>query len=101
MVDGRKILSKPEGPEDLQNRSQPRQGPDVGISLAAPGQPMSDASERLAKKGASRLGGVQAVGPAAERGGIGHAVWVFERGRRLFPGAVLPQAPPQRLTASQ
>jgi hypothetical protein len=62
---------------------------------------MSEAGEGLAKKGASRLGGVQAVGPAAERGGIGHVIWVFERGRRLFPGAVLPKAPPQCLTASQ
>jgi len=47
------------------------------------------------------LGGVQIPGPAAERGGIGDAIWVFERGRRLFPGAVLLKAPPQCLTASQ
>ncbi len=101
VVGGRKILSEPEGPENLQNRSQPRRGQSFVVRLMAPRQPMSDAGERLAKKGASRLGGVQAVGPAAERGGIGHAIGVFERGRRPFPGAVLPKAPPQCLTASQ
>ena len=41
------------------------------------------------------------MGPAAKRGGIGHAVRVFERRRRLFPGAVLLETPPQGLTASQ
>jgi len=96
-----RILSEPEGPEDLQNRSQPRQGPGLGISLAAPRQPRSEAGERSAKKGASRLGRVQAARPAAERAGVGHAIWVFERGHRLFPGAVLHEASPQRLTSSQ
>ncbi len=41
------------------------------------------------------------MGPAAERGGIGHAIRILERGRRLFPGAMLHKAPPQGLTASQ
>jgi len=41
------------------------------------------------------------VGPAAERGGIGQAIRVFERRRRLFPGAVLDKAPLQGLTTSQ
>jgi hypothetical protein len=36
-----------------------------------------------------------------ECGGIGHAIGVFERGRRLFPGAVLLKTPPQRLAARQ
>ena len=101
MVGGRKIISEAEGPEDLQNRSQLRQGPGVGINLAAPRQPRSEAGERSAKKGASRLGGVQAARPAAERAGIGQVIWVFERGHRLFPGAVLHEASPQRLTSSQ
>jgi hypothetical protein len=62
---------------------------------------MSDAGEGLAQKGSRWLRGVQAVGPAAERGGIGHAVRVFERRRRLFPGAVLHCTPPPCLTTCQ
>ncbi len=62
---------------------------------------MSDAEERLAEKGKSRLGAVQSVNPAAKRGSIGHAVRVFERRRGLLPGTMLHQAPPQCLTARQ
>jgi hypothetical protein len=62
---------------------------------------MSDAGERLAQKGTGGFGGIQAARPAAEGGGIGDTIGVFERGRRLFPGAVLDQAPSQGLTASQ
>ena len=64
-------------------------------------QPMSDAGERLAQKGKRRLRAVQAVGPAAERGRIGHPIGIFERRHCLFPGAVLHKAPPQCLTTSQ
>lgn len=41
------------------------------------------------------------MGPAAKRGRIGHAVWVLERRRGLFPGTMLHKAPPQCLTARQ
>ena len=41
------------------------------------------------------------MSPAAECGGIGHAIRIFERRRRLFPGGVLLKAPPQCLTARQ
>ena len=99
MVGEGKILSETEGPEDLQNRSQPRQS--FRIRLIAGRQPMSDAGECLAQEGTSRLRRVQAPRPAAEGGGIGDAIRVFERGRRVFPGVVLLQAPPQGLTTSQ
>ena len=62
---------------------------------------MSDACECLAEKGKSWLGAVQSVGPATERGGIGHPIRIFERRRRLFPGAVFHKAPSQCLTARQ
>ena len=62
---------------------------------------MSDAGERLAEKGKGRLGAVQSVGPAAERGRIGHAIRVFERRHRLLPRTMLHKAPPQSLTARQ
>jgi hypothetical protein len=41
------------------------------------------------------------MGPATERGGIGHPIRVFERGTRLFPGAVFHNTPPPCLTTSQ
>ena len=64
-------------------------------------QPVSDAGERLAEKGKSRLGAVQSVGPAAKRGGIGHPIRIFEGRRGLFPGTMLRKAPSQCLTARQ
>ncbi len=69
------------------------------ISRSARRPPVSDAGERLAEKGKSRLGAVQSVGPAAKRGRIGHAVRVFECRRGLFPGTMLHKAPLQGLTA--
>lgn len=98
---GGEIFSETQGPENMQNRSQPRQRLSLVIGRINRCQPGSDAGERLTEKGKSRLGTVQGARPAAERGGIGHAVRVFERRRCFFPGAVLQKAPPQRLTASQ
>jgi hypothetical protein len=85
----------------LQNRSQPRQWLSLVIGRITSRQPINQASERLTEKGKSRLGAVQSVGPATERGGIGPAVRVFERRSRFFPGAVLHKAPPQCLTTRQ
>jgi len=99
MVGERKIPSAPEGPEDLQNRSQPRKR--WVILLAVAGQPTSGASECLAQEGTSRLRRVQAVGPATEGRGIGQAIRVFERGCCLFPGAVLNKTTLQGLTTRQ
>lgn len=96
MVGEREMISETEGPEDLQNRSQPRQRFLVRLIVAC--QPLSGAGECLTQEGAGRLRRVQAIGPAAEGGGIGHAMRVFERGCRLFPGAVLLKAPSQSLT---
>jgi len=62
---------------------------------------MRDPGERLAQKGSCRLRGVQAARPAAERGGIGQAIRVFEPRRCFFPGVVLHKAPLQCLAASQ
>ena len=96
-----KIFSEPQGPENLQNRSQPGQRSNLVNGGIATRQPVSHAGERLVEKGKCRLGAVQAVGPAAERGRIGHTVRVFERRWCLFPGAVLDEAPPQCLAACQ
>jgi hypothetical protein len=98
---GGEIFSEPQGPENLQNRSQPGQRPSLVIGGIATRQPVSHAGERLVEKGKCRLGAVQAVGPAAKCRRIGHAIRICERRRCLFPGAVLHQAPPQCLTARQ
>ena len=98
---GGEIFSATQGPENLQNRSQPRQRPSFVIGLIAASQPVSHTSERLAEKRKGRLGVVQPVGPAAECGGIGHAISIFERRCRLFPGGMLLKAPPQCLTTRQ
>jgi hypothetical protein len=62
---------------------------------------MSEVGEDAAQEGSCQLGDVQAVGPAAERGRVGDAIRVFERGRGRFPGAVLLKTTPQGLRASQ
>jgi len=62
---------------------------------------MSQAGERLVPKGSRRLGAVQAARPAAEGGGIGHPIGVFQPRRRLFPRAVLHKVPAERLRAGQ
>jgi hypothetical protein len=62
---------------------------------------MSDTSQGAAQEGSRHLGGVQAASPAAEGGGIGYAIRVFKRRYCFFPGAVLLEAPPQGLIASQ
>jgi len=100
-VGGRKKLSETQGPEDLQNRSQPRPQPSRGIGLIATRQPVNHADERLAQKCSCRLRVVQAARPAAESGGIGQPIGIFESGRRIFPGAVIHKVSPERLTASQ
>ena len=98
---GEEIFSEPQGPENRQNRSQPRQRPSSRIGQMTRHQAMSHVGERLAEKRKSRLGVVLSAGPAAKRGSIGQAVGIFERRRRLLPGTMLHQAPPQCLTARQ
>ena len=62
---------------------------------------MGQAGERLAAKGSSRLGAVEAARPAAQGGRIGHSIGVLQRGRRLLPRTVLHKASLERLAASQ
>ena len=100
MVGGRNF-SEPQGPKNLQGRSQPRPRLSLRIGRIIARQPLSHAGERLVEKGKSRLGAVQSVGPAAKCGWIGHAVRVFERRCGLFPGAVLYKALLQCLRARQ
>ena len=101
MVGATENFSATQGPENLQNRNQPRQRPGRGIGRIPTRYPVSNAGERLADKRKSWLRTIQTTRPTAERGRIGRSVRVFERGRRLLPGAELHKAPPQCLTTSQ
>src|SRR5258708_18883159 len=65
---GGEIFSEPQGPENLQNRSQPGQRPSLVIGGIATRQPVSHAGERLVEKGKGRLGAVPARGPPAKDG---------------------------------
>jgi hypothetical protein len=98
---GEEIFSEPQGPENRENRIQPRQRPSSRIGRVTRHQPTSNVGERLAEKRKSRLGVVQSAGPATKRRSIGHAVGIFERRRRLLPGTMLHKTPPQCLTARQ
>ncbi len=98
---GEEIFSEPQGPENRENRIQPRQRPSSRIGRVTRHQPMCNVGERLAEKRKSGLGVVQSAGPATKRGSIGHAIGIFERRRRLLPGTMLLKAPPQCLTTRQ
>ena len=100
MVGGRNLL-KDAGAREFAEPESAKTTAQLGDRLITTRQPVSHVGERLAEKGKSRLREVQAVGPAAKGGRIGHAIRIFERRRGLFPGAVLHKAPPQCLTARQ
>ena len=97
MVGARTNLLETQGPENLQNWSQPRQR--SRFRVIARCQLMSDAGKCLVQEG-SRRGRVQAASPAAERGRIGQAIGIFERRGRLFPGAMVHKVSPQGPSAS-
>jgi hypothetical protein len=99
MVGG--TCSATQGPENLQNRSHPRQRPSLMIGRIIWRQPVSDANERLVEKRRTRLGVIQSLGPTAECGGIGHTVGVSKRRSRFFPRTMLHKAVLQCLTARQ
>lgn len=90
---GEGIFSETQGPEDWQNRGYPGQGPGFVIGLISARQPVRHAGEGLAEKRKRRLGTVQAARPATDRGGIGHAIRVFELRPCLFPTTVLHKTP--------
>jgi hypothetical protein len=87
---GARGLAEPESA-----KTELRDWPDRGASA-------NERRERVFGAGRNEpVARVRAVGPAAEGGGIGDTIRVFERRRRLFPGAVLLKAPPQCLATSQ
>src|SRR5215471_19101381 len=63
-------------------------------------EPLAHRLDRAPQKGKRRPRGIQTAKPAAERGGIGHAMGIFDRGRRCFQRTAFHEATPQRLAAS-
>src|SRR5215472_15507639 len=53
----------------------------------------------LAQERKRRTGRIQTPEPSAHGGGIGHAIGIFDRRRRSFPGTAFQEVTPQRLTA--
>ncbi|HLJ78126.1 MAG TPA: hypothetical protein VKT75_11970, partial [Acidobacteriaceae bacterium] len=65
------------------------------------GEPRAYSPDRLAQERKRRLRRIQASAPPAQRGGIGHAIGVFDGGRRGFPGTAFQKAAPKRLAAGK
>ena len=65
--------------------------------LLAASQPLRHGLEHGTQKGKAGSGRIQVVEPAAQSGGVGDAIGIFERRRGIFPRAPLHKAPPQRL----
>ena len=63
-------------------------------------EPMAHRMDGAPQKGKRGLRGIQTAKPAAERGGIGHALGIFDHRRRCFQRTAFQEATPQRLAAS-
>ena len=89
------------GPEDLEAGIDgwPRQAQRTEGGLLAAGHPLRHSLKHGVQKGEGGPRRIQAVKPAAQGGGIGNVMRIFERGRGVLPRAVLHKAPPQRRAA--
>ena len=90
---GRPFFLNPQGPEPGEKREYgvPAQGQRIMHEDVCPTEPRAYGQHRLAQKGKWRLRRIQAVEPSAQRGGIGHAIGVFDGGRRGFPGTAFQE----------
>jgi hypothetical protein len=62
-------------------------------------EPRAYGKHRLAQTRKGRLRRVQSTEPSAQRGGIGYAIRIFDRGRRGFPTTALYEIAALRLAA--
>jgi hypothetical protein len=100
MVGSKNLLDsqRPKTSEQREN-SRPGQLPiAVAENLSAP-DPWIERLDYASQKREGRLRGIQNSKPAAEGGGIRHAMGIFNGRRRRFPGTALDKVAPQRLTA--
>ena len=77
----------------------PAQGQRILHENLCSGEPRAYSPDRLVQERKRRLRRIQAVAPSAQRGGIGHAIGVFDGGRRSFPGTAFQEATLKRLAA--
>ena len=61
--------------------------------------PLSERPDCISQEREGRPGGIQNLKPAAEGGRIRHAIGIFHRRCRRFPGTPFDKVAPQRLTA--
>ncbi len=96
-----KIFLDPQGPKTLEKweNSGPGQLPIAGTeNLSAP-DPLIERLDGASQQREGRPRGIQRPKPAAEGGRIRHAMGIFHRRCRRFPGTAFDKVAPQRLTA--
>ncbi len=100
MVGGGSFL-KPQGPEPSQKwkYSVPAQRQRIRNEDLGPVEPRAYGKHRPAQTRKRWLRRVPSPEPTAQRGGIGHAIRIFDRGRRGFPTTALYEIAAQRLAA--
>lgn len=64
-----------------------------------PAEPPTYGKHGLAQKRERRPGRIQAPKPSTQRGRVGHAIRIFDRGRRSFPATAFEEIAPERLAA--
>jgi hypothetical protein len=64
-----------------------------------PAEPSAYGQHRPAQTGKRRDRRIQTPEPSAQRGRVGHAIGIFDRGRRRFPATPLDELAAQRLAA--
>ena len=101
MVDD-SIFSEPQGPvacEKGEQRRPAERQQAVMENTPAP-EPLAHRLDGTPQEGKRGPRGIQTAKPAAQRGGIGHALGIFDHRRRLFHRTAFHEATPQRLAAS-
>ena len=101
MVDD-SIFSEPQGPVALEKgeESRPAERQRAVMENSPALEPLAHCMDGAPQKGKRGPRAIQTAKPAAERGGIGHALGIFDRGRRSFQRTAFQEATPQCLAAS-
>ena len=98
---GRRQFLKPQRPEPREKWKYGVPAQRQRIMNEDPGSVKAGAygEHRPAQTRKRRLRRVQSTEPPAQRGGIGYAIGIFDRGRRGFPATALYEIAAQRLAA--
>ena len=101
MVDD-SIFSEPQGPVACQKgeQSRPAEWQRAVMENLPALEPLAHRMDGAPQTGKREPRGIQTAKPAAERGGIGHALGIFDRRRRCFQRTAFHEATAQCLAAS-